>query len=577
MAKGKKRGRSVQPAHWTASDHGARLEDKQTKTQKKQKNRGGISTSSRRPREDRTAHLTHNTREKRDLMKLQLHMTQTQRAVTALRHRLVHWDPVAEAAVAQQQQQKRDAEKDAAKNNNGNNLDEATEATKKKKKGRKGPESWKLRGAARPAWEVYDFDVRHVDPHIKAHQDAAARTQRSLNLLTLYKGRFALQQDPGQPQQQESPPPPSPDSTTNTINTTITRRVVDSVAHTHQIAAAREYLRLLMQLGYLHQEAKQYKSARNAWLECVELEGDSTATAVITSARESLMRMYVELQRYDAAYRLGDRWRTTTTSATAPITTPSTSYSTVDDSSIWIRYSMALVACMHNNNKNNVSAEQEMSPEQLDEIMIQAVQCNIFAAYYLCHYKTFAQVVEYTEDLQQQQYLSEDDDDEAPQSSLLLEALDYCTSPHGGVLWQTTAGAIEALQRVMMMMPCNRTSSSQARRQLLPSDLEWSERLSQMEVQFLTNKSQSSSSQVTARRNERITTIHSETDPECDSRKDDKGEEDEEDSNAGGDDNKKNNNNQVDLTMFAGMFRTAMEMLIDSGAIQDNNLQALIE
>jgi hypothetical protein len=57
-----------------------------------------------------------------------------------------------------------------------------------------------------------------------------------------------------------------------------------------------------------------------AWLECIELEGDDP----ITTARESLMRMYLDLKRYDAAYRLGERL--------------------ADDPSVWIRYSYAVMA-----------------------------------------------------------------------------------------------------------------------------------------------------------------------------------------------------------------------------------------
>jgi hypothetical protein len=50
------------------------------------------------------------------------------------------------------------------------------------------------------------------------------------------------------------------------------------------------------------------------------IEGDDP----ITTARESLMRMYLDLKRYDAAYRLGERL--------------------ADDPSVWIRYSYAVMA-----------------------------------------------------------------------------------------------------------------------------------------------------------------------------------------------------------------------------------------
>jgi hypothetical protein len=48
-----------------------------------------------------------------------------------------------------------------------------------------------------------------------------------------------------------------------------------------------------MQLGHdVEAKCRQLE----AWLECIELEDDP-----ITTARESLMRMYLDLKRYDAA------------------------------------------------------------------------------------------------------------------------------------------------------------------------------------------------------------------------------------------------------------------------------------
>jgi tetratricopeptide (TPR) repeat protein len=139
--------------------------------------------------------------------------------------------------------------------------------------------------------------------------------------------------------------------------------------------AAREYLGLLMQLGHISVEAKKYKTAREAWLECIELEGDDP----ITTARESLMRMYLDLKRYDAAYRLGERL--------------------ADDPSVWIRYSYAVMAL-----------QQKKPDAEVEKCMVRAIQSNPFCAYYLAFYDTFNGVMEYTEDLAE----SEDE----PQSSL---------------------------------------------------------------------------------------------------------------------------------------------------------------
>lgn len=418
MAKGKKRSRTSNN-NWTASDHVAQ-EDKKSKTVKQQ---------------DRTALLTHNTREKREAAKLKLHLTKTQRAVTDLKHRLEHWDPVEEAArkkkrlLLEEEEQKRLLESSDGP------------ALVLKKRGRKGPETWKLRGAARPAWEVYDFDTRYVDPFIAAHTAAAERANRSQNLLALHRGRLVCDDQ-------------APDE-------------------------AREYLGMLMQLGYLSQEAKQYRSARDAWLECVELEG---SVAPATAARESLMRMYVDLKRYDAAYRLGERFQS--------------------DDSCMIRYSMALVAC-------------QLSKDETDAVMLQAVKSNIFTAYYLCYYETFASVMEYTEELQ--------DSEDEPQSSF-EEALEYCSSNHAA-LWRKTDGAMNTLKRIL-----------NDRSKLDPADVEWSDRLAQIEAQFQGRRRAADGS--------------------------DDGDDDD-----GSDEDSEDGSPRVDLPMFVGMFRTAMDMLIDSGAI----------
>jgi hypothetical protein len=193
------------------------------------------------------------------------------------------------------------------------------------------------------------------------------------------------------------------------------------------------------------------------------------------------MRMHVDLKRYDAAFRLGERLRT--------------------DDSVWIRYSMALVAC-------------QLQKDEREEIMLQAVKSNIFCAYYLCYYDTFSSVMEYTEEFR--------DAEDEPQSSF-EEALEYCSSNHAE-MWHKTGNAVETLKRIL-----------RDRTKLSLSDLEWSDRLSQIEAQFQARE-------------------HAADDG----------------SHEGGDqddDESQGDNDRIDLPMFAGMFRTAMEMLVDSGAI----------
>jgi hypothetical protein len=451
MAKGKKQNRNS-TSGWTANDHNAQADQKRRKNEKTALSQPANVTATtttdtttgstvRRLHEDRTAHLTHNTREKRDAAKLQLHIAKVQRELKDLKQRLSNWDPVREAK-----------RKEEILQNERSKIElEAGDDPKltKKRRGRLGPESWKLRGAARPAWEVYDFDTRYIDPHVKEHERAAAAVARSQNLLI-------TRTTPGDSKGQKQ-----------------------CLLHTVAPDEGREYLGLLMQLGYLSQEAKQYKTARGTFLECIELEGDDLIAAgsanVITAARDSLMRMYLDLQRFDAAFQLGERFTL--------------------DGSCTIRFSMAVLAI-----------QLEKDEHVVNDLIIQAIKSNIFATYYLCYYETFIVAMEFTEEFH--------DAEDEPQSTF-EEALEYCSSSYGAH-WHKTKGAIATLQRILHQ---NQSDFS-------PSDLDWKDRLSQIESQYLARRGR-----------------------------------DNKDFDESGDDL---HYSGQDIPMFAGMFRTAMDMVNDS-------------
>ena len=274
---------------------------------------------------------------------------------------------------------------------------------------------------------MYDFDVRYVDPYLQAHDEAHARARRVQNMLS------------------------------------------PKIFDPHGIPECRQYLGLLMQLGYVCQEANQYKTAREAWLECISLDHTTSSTndEPLTSARDALMRLYVKLERYQDAYKLGQQL--------------------AHDSSVWIRYHTALAACQLN-----------LVHEDQQQCMVAAVQSNVFCAYYLVHYnETFSKVMEYTEELE--------DAETEPQSSL-EEAIEYCGNGMDSAMamWQQNPKALDALRAVL-------------KSDLLSiQDLDWSGRLQSIEDEFHRHSSE------------------------------------EEDG--------------VDLSMYAGQFRTAMEMLDDTGA-----------
>lgn len=394
---GKKRSHK-ESSNWSAADHADRLSARNKTTQQL----------------DRTKILSHDTLEKRNGMKLKLHLAQTKRHVAAMRQRLQQWDPVVET----EKRRKLDAELEQQQQQQQENNNHSSESVPKKKRGRKGPETWKLRGAARPAHEVYDFDTRYVDPYIQAHTDAKAKSQRLQNLTN--------------------------------------PKLFDA----ELIPECREYLGLLMQLGHISEEAKQYKTAREAWLECIDLEGtNQKGGEPLTTAREALMRLYVKLTRYEDAYQYGVQQLR-------------------HDSSVWVRYHAALVACI-------------LGKDDRHEVMTDAVKSNVFCAFYLAYYEdVFSKVMEYTEDLE---------DTELGAQSSFEEAIEYCGNGEDSAigLWCKTEVALQSLRTILH----NKDSLS-------PLDLDWDGRLNRIQDEY-----------------------------------------------------EKNGSEGFDVVMFAGQFRTAMEMI----------------
>ena len=431
----KKAGSRRRDETWTGFDHAIRVA-------KKAKSDGEASY-----RERRKAALTRDSKARHDWHKLRLHIVKTEREVDKLRERLRAWDDIAEEEEREKIQVEEERKAQV----------QQVEPSTSRKKGRKGPESWKLRGAARPAWEVYDFDTRYVDPYIKDHEQANEKAKRSRNILVLYKGRLGDESNNGPPQPQ-----------------------------------SRNFLSLLMQLGHLCLQAKKYKAARAAFIECMDLDGTEYP---ITSARCHLMRLYLEANRPDSARRLWERLP--------------------NDKSVWIRYSAALVEYV----SWRLLKEKDSTRDSAETLLAQAIQANVFCAYYLAYFEEFESVMEYTEDI-------EDADEQT-----LEEAIEYCCSEQHGT-WLGTEGAIEWLQKVIWRVLNGRSIAGGA---LSSSDVEWQARLKQLEDDYERRKGVGDA---------------------------DESQRDNEEHDVG----LRNNDEEPDVKMFAGMFRTAMEMLQESGA-----------
>jgi len=236
--------------------------------------------------------LAHDTEEKKEKDKLRLHISKLNRQIEELRNRLTNWDDKEEE---ERLQKEKEEEQKRLK------VEEDKEeimlyGRRRIKKKRPGPETWKLRGAARPAWEVYDFDTRYVCPHMKEHEEAKEKVKRIQNILLLYRGKM----DQG----------PKP--------------------HCYN------FIMYLCQLGHLYYEEGKYSKARRAWIECLDLEGE----VVMTNARYRLMRMYMNLGRNQSANRLCTDLSTT--------------------KSAWIQYSTLLLSYQNfiSNDKSSKSSQE---------------------------------------------------------------------------------------------------------------------------------------------------------------------------------------------------------------------------
>jgi hypothetical protein len=429
--------------------------------------------------ERKRAALTHETKEKKSAMQLRLHWIRTQKKVGALKDRLSAWDPQDEHSIVVGLE-----ECDQADQGNESADDEETP---KKRKGRKGPESWKLRGAARPAHEVYDFDVRYVDPHMAALDGAHAKARRTINALAVYKGRVSALLLLSASDEQEK-------ATAARDDATLTPRL---------LSLLRRYLSLLMQYGHLSLELKRYKTAREAWLECVDLEGDPPPPNVssgdatgshsgaeehcsVTTAREALVRM--DLQQ--SPPRIESAWKFLSQRAAS-------------DRTPWIAYTRALVGCL-------------LQRTDSDVLVADAIRSNVYCAYYLAFLDEFRSAVEYTEDLFEV--------DDAPQTDLEL-ALEYCTDELLTKLWQSS-GATKLLRRSISDALAGQHDT------LHPADVEISYRLERLQQELSERKKHGQSTDETDAR-----AISATADP------------------------------PVDVEMYVGMFRTAVEMIQESGQL----------
>jgi len=456
---------------WSYEEHAARLskrvekqkqdqdqdQQQQLETEQQDEVKNGETSKKRKRGYERSIHLSHDSYEKKEESKLRLHISKIKREIQSLRNRLTKWDEVEELSSYRKKLAEEEKKRKELEDKESGNFVEA------EKRGRLGPETWKLRGAARPAWEVYDFDTRYVCPHLKAHEDAKNKARRVINAFHYCKGWFGR---------------------IEVENQTKGKKNVSELL----LSVCREFLSASMQAALLNLEAKKFKSAREIFLELIELEGH-TSLNTLTNARCRLMRMYMNANRPDSARRLWERL-------------PS------DCSSVWIRYSAALLEFV----SWNILGEDGSTKQAAEALLVEAIRSNLYCAFYIAFHETFQKVMEYTDEV------------EDAEDGTLEQAIEYCNSEEMGS-WVGTEGAVQWIRQVLVMA-LNQTLKNQSNG-LLPEEIDWERKLSNIEAEN-ENKSILEDNEIT------------------------------------------NNDDSLepDILMFAGMFRTAIDMLCDAGELK---------
>jgi len=496
-------------------------------------------------------HLAHDDVEK---ARLRLVTARLQRKVDALRARLEDWDPLDDhhdddeggggcassstSAVGRRMEldaanrkmdvearEKASAERSVLQARHGVNSSAHRRKNNLRKRARPGPESWKLRGAARPAHEVYDFDVRHVDVHRIALDEANARARRVVNVMKACRGRFASEGGDGDGEASSSFPPPQPH--------------------------CRRYLSLLTQLGSIHLHRKNYSSARRALLEAVDLEG-CDAPSSITNARYRLMNMYLSCNRPESARGLWTRLR--------------------EDGSAWVRYSEALIEYA----SWNVLNEKGSTAEVAESALARAIRGNVYVVYLLGWSRTFERAMEYTDEVVGGGIMVGKD------GGSLLEAIEYgcrcyhpsSSSPDGGdgtsgrdddddddedrdagmAMWMGTEGSLDWARSVVLRVLNENEDEGEVEGgggfsdpdRLTKADLLcWEGRLNVEEEEFERARKE---------REDRWALSGK-----------DAGGDGYDASGRGDDDGDEEDEEGPDVPMYAGMFRTAMDWLQDAG------------
>jgi len=364
---------------------------------------------------------------------------------------------------------------------------------------------------------VYDFDTRYVDMHARAREDANERARRVRNVLSLCRGHFA-----------ETDAAEDDDGRCNKDNNKSNQNSLFPPPQPH----CRKYLSLLTQHGSLQLHRKNYSSARKSFLEAIELEGPLHRHSV-TNARNQLMNIYLSTNRPSSARRL---WT-----------------SLENDPSAWIRYSAALIEYV----SWSLLGEEGSTAGSAERALVRAIRANVYIAYLLGWPATFERAMEYTDEVVEGGMMD-------AKGGSLLEAIEYgccCYSSQreeedeerGISMWLGTEGSLDWMRSVVLRalnMPeeedggkAENSKENEGNVEKGPDDwpltradlLSWETKLTVEEEEHERKRKE----------------------------KEQKMRHQEEEKDGRGEDN--DEEEELDVVMYGGMFRTAMDWLQDAG------------
>ena len=183
--------------------------------------------------------------------------------------------------------------------------------SKEKRLNRFDPAKWKLKGAARPAVEIYDFDVNYVDPYMKVSGVSVRICSYSVRILfvsVLFRLTLTLTLWAQEMEDHDAKNGRLRNVFSESCGSLGNFGMVENmgVDSTSPQPICRDFLDALFVLGCVEYDNKRYKSARAAWKEGMEL--DMGMRDETMCCRFRLLRMYLECNKPESARRLLEKF-----------------------------------------------------------------------------------------------------------------------------------------------------------------------------------------------------------------------------------------------------------------------------